>query len=75
MTPPKYSTTLHHCGTEKTAADKAEAEVIMKSVLSKTDYWGQDLSTISGLTDLTAGYLSAMVSEGVPAVIKGLLED
>ncbi len=59
----------------KTAADKAEAEVIMKSVLSKTDYWGQDLSTISGLTDLTAGYLSAMVSEGVPAVIKGLLED
>ncbi|MDC7231935.1 MAG: tagaturonate reductase [Spirochaetales bacterium] len=63
-----------HLWKGKTGASREEAESLMEAVLKKTEFWGQDLNLLPGFRDLTASYLSSMVIEGVPAVMKNLAE-
>ena len=43
---------------------KAPAE-FAKAVLSNTDFWGQDLSQIDGLTDCITEYISSIRENGM----------
>lgn len=51
---------------------KAKALEIASSVLAKTEWWGQDLTKINGLTDKVALYLEGIWTNGVKETINNL---
>lgn len=53
---------------------EASALLTVKSVLSETSLWGVDLSSDIDVTAMTAKLLHAIVSDGVKATMKDLLE-
>jgi len=57
----------------KTASTLDEARSIMRSVLAREEYWGQNLNALEGLTDLTAGYLNRLMTEGASTLIKEIV--
>ncbi len=59
----------------KTAATAEEATAIMKDVLSRTDFWGQDLSEKAGLAELTGSYLQKLASGSVRDVMTALVKE
>jgi hypothetical protein len=54
--------------------DHETCNSIMQAVLGKTEFWGRDLNSISGLREKTALYLYDMITDGVPHVIKKLVD-
>jgi tagaturonate reductase len=59
----------------KSAETMKEAEQIMSTVLSKEAYWGLDLNSLEGLKEKTVTFLMRMVNEGVPSVMKELVNE
>lgn len=57
---------------ERSCDSREDAESLMALVLKKEDYWGQDLSLIDGLAELTGSFLYSMVRKGVPSVMAEL---
>ncbi len=55
------------------ASDAAGAASIMEAVLSRTEYWNEDLSARDGLIETTAKWLQAMASRGMAPVLKELV--
>lgn len=56
----------------KNGGTMEEAMDIMEAVLTKVDFWGEDLSALEGLQELTAEFLYSMVKKGVPSVMAEL---
>ena len=59
----------------KTIASAADGASLMKEVLSKTDFWGQDLSEKEGLAELTGDFLYQLSSGSVKDVIGALVKE
>ncbi len=49
-----------------------KSSAIAKAVLSKTEWWGQDLTTVPGLDDKVAAYLKKIYTDGMTEAIKAL---
>ncbi|MFT4834760.1 MAG: tagaturonate reductase [Flavobacteriaceae bacterium] len=49
-----------------------DADLIVKSTLSNVDFWGQDLSKVSGMSDLVMTYFKAISSSSVRATLDTL---
>lgn len=49
-----------------------KSSAIVKEVLSKSEWWGQDLTKVPGLEDKVAGYLKQIYNDGMAAAIKSL---
>ena len=43
------------------------------AILSRTDFWGEDLTTLPGFTDAVAGYLEDMRQNGMRAALEHVL--
>lgn len=56
------------------AGNSPNCSEIMKTVLGRTQYWGQDLNEVDGLTEATARYLNDLIRKGAPAVMKELVK-
>ena len=46
----------------------------VRSILARTDFWGQDLNAVPGLPDAVAADLAAIRNNGAAAAVKQLLE-
>ncbi|MBF9014299.1 MULTISPECIES: tagaturonate reductase [unclassified Oceanispirochaeta] len=57
---------------DRSCDSRKDGESIMDLVLKKEDYWGQDLSLVDGLSELTGSFLYSMVRKGVPSVMAEL---
>ena len=49
-----------------------KARALAEGILTRTDWWGMDLTTIDGLKDAVEGYLKTIFDEGMEAAIKTL---
>ncbi len=49
-----------------------KSSAIAKAVLSKTEWWGQDLTAIAGLEEKVASYLAKIYDDGMTEAIKSL---
>ncbi len=48
------------------------AKAVAEDVLSRTSWWGMDLTTIPGFKDAVEGYLKTILEEGVDAAIRSI---
>ncbi|MFB5265283.1 tagaturonate reductase [Paenibacillus enshidis] len=59
------------------ACDGAEAGVrrLTEQVLGNEAFWGKDLNDVSGLTDLTAGFVAQIETQGMKETLNRLVSD
>jgi tagaturonate reductase len=48
---------------------------IVKSVLGNTELWDQDLNKVNNMTDLTAGYLTDILKNGMLTVVESIVKE
>lgn len=53
---------------------KASAGTVAETVLANVNMWGQDLNTVSGLTEKVADYLYRIATDGIKATIEKLIK-
>lgn len=52
---------------------KADSAALVDEILSREDFWGQDLSKVPGLAGAVAGYLDSIVKDGMQKSIRSLM--
>ncbi|GAA3579836.1 tagaturonate reductase [Snuella lapsa] len=48
---------------------------VVKATLANTGFWGEDLTQISGLQEMVAGYLKAITTKGMQDALKAFVEE
>jgi Mannitol-1-phosphate/altronate dehydrogenases len=52
-----------------------DLDVLVEKVLQNTEFWGQDLTDVAGITTIVQGHLQLIVNEGMPFAVAKVLNN